>query len=51
MCNGDSKKNNITLTTCAKDYSSPKEKVDDTPPSLAQQSAPIPYSNGPLHLE
>jgi hypothetical protein len=29
MCTGDSKKNDITLTTRAKDYSSSKEKVDD----------------------
>jgi hypothetical protein len=30
MCTGDSKKNDITLTTQAKDYSSSKEKVDAT---------------------
>jgi hypothetical protein len=51
MCNGDSKKNDITLTTRAKDYSSSKEKVDDIPPSLVQQSPSAPPSNGPLHLE
>jgi hypothetical protein len=51
MCNGDSKKNDITLTTRAKDYPSSKEKVDDIPPSLVQQSPSAPPSNGPLHLE
>jgi hypothetical protein len=51
MCNGDSKKNDITLTTHAKDYPSFKEKVDDIPPSLVQQSPSAPPSNGPLHLE
>jgi hypothetical protein len=51
MCNGDSKKNDITLTTCAKDYSSSKEKVDDIPPPLVQQSPSNPPSNGPLHLK
>jgi hypothetical protein len=51
MCDGDSMKNGITLTTRAKDYPSSKEKVDDIPPSLDQQSPPAPPSNGPLHLE
>jgi hypothetical protein len=51
MCNGDSKKNYITLTTRAKDYSSSKEKVDDIPPSLVQQSPSAPPPVGPLHLE
>jgi hypothetical protein len=49
MCNGDSKKNGITLTTHAKDCS--EDKVDDIPPSLVQQSSSAPPSNGPLHLE
>jgi hypothetical protein len=51
MCNGDSKKNNVALTTRAKDYSSSKEKVDDLPPALVQPSPPTPPTNGPLHLE
>jgi hypothetical protein len=51
MCTGDSKKNDITLTTRAKDYSSSKEKVDAIPPSLVQPSPTTPPTNGPLHLE
>jgi hypothetical protein len=51
MCTGDSKKNNVAITTRAKDYSPSKEKVDDLPPSLAQPSPPAPPTNGPLHLE
>jgi len=51
MCTGDSKKNDITLTTRAKDYSSSKEKVDEIPPSLVQPSPSAPPTNGPLHLE
>jgi hypothetical protein len=51
MCTKDSKKNDITLTTRAKDYSSPKEKVDAIPTSLVQPSPMTPPTNGPLHLE
>jgi hypothetical protein len=51
MCAGDSKKNDITLTTRAKDYSSSKEKVDEIPPSLVQPSPMTTPTNGPLHLE
>ena len=51
MCTGDSKKNDITLTTRAKDYSSSKEKVDEIPPSLVQPSPMTPPTNSPLHLE
>jgi hypothetical protein len=51
MCTGDSKKNDIALTTRAKDYSPSKEKVDDLPPSLVQPSPTTPPTNGPLHLE
>jgi hypothetical protein len=51
MCTSDSKKNDITLTTRAKDYSSSKEKVDEIPPSLVQPSPMTPSTNGPLHLE
>jgi hypothetical protein len=51
MCIGDSKKNDVTLTTQAKDYSSSKEKFDDTPPLLVQQSPSTSSPNGPLHLE
>jgi hypothetical protein len=51
MCTGDSKKNEIAIATRAKDYSSSKEKVDDTPHSLVQTSPPTSPSNGPLHLE
>jgi hypothetical protein len=51
MCTGDSKQNNVALTTQAKDYSPSKEKVDDLPPSLVQPSPTTPPTNGPLHLE
>jgi hypothetical protein len=51
MCTGDSKKNDITLTTRAKDYSSSKEKVDAIPPSLVEPSPMTPPTNSPLHLE
>jgi hypothetical protein len=34
MCTGDSKKDNVALTTRAKDYTPSKEKVDDLPPDL-----------------
>jgi hypothetical protein len=51
MCTGDSKQNNVALTTRAKDYSPSKEKVDDLPPTLVQPSPPTPPTNGPLHLE
>jgi hypothetical protein len=51
MCTCDSKKNDITLNTRAKDYSSSKEKVDAIPPSLVQPSPMTPPTNGPLHLE
>jgi hypothetical protein len=34
MCTGDSKPNNVALTTRAKDYTLSKEKVDDLPPTL-----------------
>jgi hypothetical protein len=50
MCTGDSK-DNIALTTRAKDYTPSKEKVDDIPPALVQLSPPNPPTNGPLHLE
>jgi hypothetical protein len=51
MCTGDSKKNNVALTTRAKYYTPSKEKVDDLPPDLVQPSPPTPPTNGPLHLE
>jgi hypothetical protein len=51
MCTEDSRKNDVTLTTQAKDYSSSKEKVDDVPPSLVQQPPSNTPPNGPLHLE
>jgi hypothetical protein len=51
MCTGDSTKNNVTLTTRAKDYTPSKEKVDDLPPDLVQPSPPNPSTNGPLHIE
>jgi hypothetical protein len=51
MCTSDSKKNDISLTTRAKDYSPSKEKVDDPPHSLVQPSPVTPPTNGPLHLE
>jgi hypothetical protein len=51
MCTGDSKKDNVSLTTRAKDYTPAKEKVDDLPPDLVQPSPPNPPTNDPLHLE
>ena len=51
MCKGDSKQNDITLTTQAKYYSSSKEKVDDIPPSSVQQPSSTPPLNGPFHLK
>jgi hypothetical protein len=51
MCTGDSTKNNVALTTRAKDYTPSKEKVDDSPLDLVQPSPPNPPTNGPLHLE
>jgi hypothetical protein len=51
MCTGDSMKNNVALTTRAKDYTLSKEKVDDLPPDFVQPSPPNPPGNGPLHLE
>jgi hypothetical protein len=51
MCTGDSKKDNVALTTRAKDYTPSKDKVDDLPPDLVQPSPPNPPTNGPLHLE
>jgi hypothetical protein len=51
MCTGDSMKNNVALTTRAKDYTPSKEKVDDSPPDLVQPSPPNPPINGPLHIE
>jgi hypothetical protein len=51
MCTGDSKPNNVALTTRAKDYTPSKEKVDDSPPTLVQPSPSTPPTNGPFHLE
>jgi hypothetical protein len=51
MCTGDLKKNDITLTTRAKDYSSSKEKVDDIPPPLVQQYPSTSPPNDPLHIK
>jgi hypothetical protein len=51
MCTGDSTKNNVALTTRAKDYTPAKEKVDDLPLDLVQPSPPNPPTNGPLHIE
>jgi hypothetical protein len=51
MCTGDSKKDNVALTTRAKDYTPSKEKVDGLPPDLVQPSQLNPPTNGPLHLE
>jgi hypothetical protein len=51
MCTGNSNKDNIALTTRAKDYTPSKEKVDDLPPDLVQPSPPNPPTNDPLHLE
>jgi hypothetical protein len=51
MCTGDSKKNNVAVTTRAKDCSPSKEKVDDIPPSLVQPYPTTSPPNSPLHLE
>jgi hypothetical protein len=51
MCTGDSTKDNVALTTRAKDYTPSKEKVDDLPPDMVQPSPPNPLINSPLHLE
>jgi hypothetical protein len=51
MCTGDSTKNDVTLTTRAKDYTPSKEKVDELPPDLVQPSPPNPPTNGPLHIK
>jgi hypothetical protein len=51
MCTGDSKKNEVAITTRAKDYSQSKEKDDDIPPSLVEPSPPTSPPNGPLHLK
>jgi hypothetical protein len=51
MCTGDSKKNDVSIATRAKDYTPSKEKVDDLPPDLVQASPRNPPLNGPLHLE
>jgi hypothetical protein len=51
MCTGDSRKDTVTLTTRAKDYTPSKEKVDDTPPDLVSTSPPNPPTTSPLHLE
>jgi hypothetical protein len=51
MCTGDSKNNDVAITTRAKDYSPSKEKVDNLPPDSVQPSPSTPPTNGPLHLE
>jgi hypothetical protein len=40
ICTGDSKNNEVAVTTQAKDYSPSKEKVDDLPPQLVQPPPP-----------
>ena len=51
MCTGDSRKNDIAITTRASDYSPSKEKVDDLPPLLVQLPPSTSPPNDPLHLE
>jgi hypothetical protein len=51
MCTGDSKKKEVAVSTRAKDYSTSKEKVDDSPPSLVQPPPSTSPPNIPLHLE
>jgi hypothetical protein len=51
MCIDDSKKDNVALTTRAKDYTPSKEKVDDLAPNLVHPSPLNPPTNSPLHLE
>jgi hypothetical protein len=51
MCTCDSKKKEVVVTTRAKDYSPLKEKVDHSPPLLAQSPPQTSPPNGPLHLK
>jgi hypothetical protein len=51
MCTGASNKNELAVTTRAKDYSPSKEKFDDSPPPLVQPPPLTSPPNNPLHLE
>jgi hypothetical protein len=51
MCTGDSNKNEVAVATRTKDYSPSKEKVDDSPPPLAQNPPLTSPPNGTLHLK
>jgi hypothetical protein len=51
MCTSDSKKNEVAVSTRAKDYSPSKNKVDDSPPPLVQPPPSTSPPNGPLHLK
>jgi hypothetical protein len=51
MCTSDSRKNDIAITTRAKDYSPYKDKVDNLPPSLVQLPPSTSPPNGLVHLE
>jgi hypothetical protein len=51
MCTSDSNKNEVAVATQAKNYSSSKEKVDDSPPPLVQPPPLTSPPNDPLHLE
>jgi hypothetical protein len=51
MCTGDSKKNEVAVSTQTKYYSPSKDKVDDSPPSLVQPPPSTSPPNSPLHLE
>jgi hypothetical protein len=51
MCIGDSKKNDVAITTQAKDYSPSKEKVVNLPPLLVQPPPSTSLLNGIIYLE
>jgi hypothetical protein len=51
MCTGNSTKNDVAITTQAKDYSPSKEKVVNLPPLLVQPPPSTSPPNGPLHLK
>jgi hypothetical protein len=51
MCTSHSKKNEVAVTTRAKDYSPSKEKVVDSPPPLVQPPLSTSPPNGPFHLK
>jgi hypothetical protein len=51
MCTSDPKKNKVAVMTQAKYYSPSKEKVDNSPPLLAQPHPRTSPPNNPLHIK